>query len=147
MPPDATNVAEYAVPTWPLGRDVVVIASGATLLVVVSVSPVVAVSAGLLASVTLKVSGVPDTATVGVPVIAPVDAFSESPAGKLPLVSDQAYGVVPPVAVRVAEYGVPTCPFGSEGVVILRGADVMLKERVVALVCAGVPESVTLNCG
>lgn len=44
---------------------------------------------GLLASVTLKVSGVLATACVGVPVMAPVAAFRTSPVGRVPLVSAQ----------------------------------------------------------
>jgi hypothetical protein len=45
--------------------------------------------AGLLESVTLKVSAVALAVAVGVPLIAPVEAFSDSPAGKVPLVSAQ----------------------------------------------------------
>ena len=47
------------------------------------------VSAGLLESVTWKVRAVLESATVGVPVIAPVLALSDRPVGKVPLVSDQ----------------------------------------------------------
>ncbi len=47
------------------------------------------VSLVLLESVTLNVSGALLTATVGVPVIAPVLALRDSPAGKVPLVNDQ----------------------------------------------------------
>ncbi len=57
--------------------------------VVVSVSAAVAFCAGLLESLTLKVSAAPDTAVVGVPVMAPVAVFSDNPAGNVPLVSDQ----------------------------------------------------------
>ncbi len=56
--------------------------------VTVSVRLTLPVSAGLLESVTLKVSGVLVTAAVGVPVIAPVDP-KDKPAGSVPLVSDQ----------------------------------------------------------
>jgi len=59
------------------------------------------VSMGLPASVTLNVSGVLVTATVGGPVIAPVLALRDRPPGNVPLVSDQVYGVVPPVAASV----------------------------------------------
>ena len=52
-------------------------------------------------SVTFKVSGVLVAAAVGVPVIAPVDP-KDKPMGSVPLVSDQVYGAVPPVAARVA---------------------------------------------
>ena len=45
--------------------------------------------AELLESVTWKVSGVALAAAVGMPVIAPVEAFSARPAGSVPLVSAQ----------------------------------------------------------
>jgi hypothetical protein len=38
---------------------------------------------------------------VGAPVIAPLAGFSDSPTGRAPLVSDHAYGVVPPLADSV----------------------------------------------
>ena len=61
-----------------------------------------AVLAGLSESVTVAVKlMVPTCGPVGVPVIAPVAAFSVSPAGKLPAVIDHEYGVVPPVACKV----------------------------------------------
>lgn len=62
-----------------------------------------AICVGLLASVTLKVSGVAVAVAVGVPVIAPVEALSESPAGNEPLVNVHVYGVVPPVAESATE--------------------------------------------
>jgi len=40
---------------------------------------------------------------VGVPVIAPEDESSDKPAGNVPTVTAQVYGVVPPVAAKVAE--------------------------------------------
>jgi hypothetical protein len=43
-------------------------------------------------------------AVVGVPVIAPDDGFKDKPAGNVPTVTAQVYGVVPPVATTVAEY-------------------------------------------
>ena len=51
---------------------------------------------------------------VGVPLICPVEAVNVSPGGKLPLVIDQEYGAVPPVALKVAEYGKPATPLGKE---------------------------------
>lgn len=54
----------------------------------VSVTVAAAVCGGVLKSVTAKVSGVPDTTAVGVPVIAPVAVFSDNPAGNVPLVRD-----------------------------------------------------------
>ena len=55
----------------------------------VSVSVADALCAGLLESVAMKVSEVLATAVVGVPAMAPVAPFSDSPAGNVPLVSDQ----------------------------------------------------------
>ena len=52
-------------------------------------------------------------AVVGVPVIAPVAPFSERPAGKLPAVTLNVYEPVPPVALTVCEYAVPTVPLGN----------------------------------
>lgn len=69
---------------------------------------------GMLESFTVKVSAVAVAEAVGVPLITPDEEFSTSPAGRLPLVSDQLYGVVPPVAESVALYAVPTCPLGSK---------------------------------
>lgn len=44
--------------------------------------------AGFSESVTVKVSAIAFAAAVGVPVIAPVQAFSARPAGNVPLVND-----------------------------------------------------------
>jgi hypothetical protein len=49
-------------------------------------------------TVMLDVPGV-----VGMPLIAPVDAFNDKPAGNVPTVTAQVYGVVPPAATSVAE--------------------------------------------
>src|SRR5260370_33439917 len=58
-------------------------------------------------------------AVVGVPLIVPL-LLSERPLGKLP--ADQAYGELPPVAARFAEYAVPTVPAGKAVVEIKSGA-------------------------
>jgi hypothetical protein len=52
-------------------------------------------------------------AVVGVPVIAPVAALSERPAGKLPAETLNVYEPLPPVALTVCEYATPTVPFGK----------------------------------
>ncbi len=57
---------------------------------IVSVRLVLFVEAGVPESFTMNVSGVAFAAAVGVPVMAPVDALSDRPAGSAPLVSDQA---------------------------------------------------------
>ena len=53
-----------------------------------------------------------DPATLGVPEITPVDAFSDRPAGSVP-VAAYVYGPVPPVAVTVWLYAVPAVPAGN----------------------------------
>ena len=52
-------------------------------------------------------------ALVGVPVIAPVAAFNESPAGKLPADTLNVYEPLPPTALTFCEYAGPTAPLGS----------------------------------
>ena len=70
--------------------------------VTVMLSDLVAVCAvGAVESVTRTVKlEVP--VAVGVPESAPVEAFKLTPAGSDPELIDQAYGLVPPLAVRVA---------------------------------------------
>jgi hypothetical protein len=110
-------VAGYAAPTWPPGSKVVVIVT-LPAAAIVSVRLVLLLCAGLLESVTWIVSSTALTAAVGVPEIKPVDAARVSPEGSGPLVTDQVYGALPPLAVRVVVYGVPTWPLGSEAVVM-----------------------------
>ena len=57
---------------------------------------------GLPASFTRAVK-VKVPALVGVPDTAPASGIERHPAGRDPLAIDQVYGVVPPVAVNVAE--------------------------------------------
>ena len=87
VPPEAASVLEYATPTCPSGiQPVDSFKVGITM---VSGRVAVLVCTGLLESVTLNFRDAPATATVGVPVMAPVEAFSDNPAGNVPLVSDQ----------------------------------------------------------
>src|SRR5689334_20216872 len=51
-------------------------------------------------------------AAVGVPLITPVVAFSDSP-GSEPEEISQVYGLTPPTPCSAKEYGTPTCAFGS----------------------------------
>lgn len=76
-PPEAARVCEYAVPTVPLGSDVVVISSAGALMVRLKAWLAVALAVSLTWAVKLN-----EPAVVGVPVIAPVDELSESPAGR-----------------------------------------------------------------
>ena len=45
--------------------------------------------------------------------MAPVAAFSERPAGKLPAETLNVYEPLPPVALTVCEYATPTVPLGN----------------------------------
>lgn len=58
-------------------------------------------------------------AVVGVPVIAPLDVLSDSPAGRLPDEMAHVKGEVPPLRASVWLYAVPTVPFGRLDVVIV----------------------------
>ena len=81
---------------------------------------------------------------VGVPLIVP-PWLKLRPAGKDPDASVHEYGVVPPEAVSVNEYAVPTIPFGTEAVVIVSvGAlALMLMESGLVATSIGAEESVT----
>src|SRR5580704_17159468 len=80
-------------------------------------------------TVTLKLE-VP--ATVGVPLITPLEAFSDKPAGSVPVLTVQLlYGGVPPVACSVVfGYAAPTMPLGREVVVMVGGAAAGLTTNV-----------------
>ena len=80
---------------------------------------------------------------VGVPAIWPVAAVSVRPAGRDPLVTDQEYGVVPPVAAKEALYAAPTCPPLSELVVTLTGlgAELTVNVTLTAALWIGEAES------
>jgi hypothetical protein len=101
---------------------VAVMEAGAPTATMVRLKVAVAVLAVAAASLTWKVRGVLVTAVAGVPLICPVVALRVSGEGSVPVRRDQVYGVVPPVAARFWEYGVPTCPLLSDVVVIVRAA-------------------------
>ena len=94
-PPVAASVWLYDVPAVPPGSEVVLMESAPEIVIV---RLFVAMALLLSATCTVKVL-LP--AVVGVPVMAPLEALRLRPAGRLPLVTDQLYGVAPPVAVRV----------------------------------------------
>jgi hypothetical protein len=80
---------------------------------------------------------VPDV--VGVPLIAPVPAFSVSPTGSAPVVTLHVYGVVPPVAASVREYAVPTIPaVNGLAVLMVSVAGLIVSANAFDVVC-GVP--------
>src|SRR5437870_4619973 len=89
----------------------------------------VAVSA-TLAACTVKLEVPP---VVGVPVIAPVPAFSDTPVGSAPVVIDQAYVPLPPVAASVWLYAVPVVALGSVVVVTATGLYVVIVSACVAV--------------
>ena len=95
VPPLACSVVEYAVPAVPPGRDVVVTNGGCAIVATTILNAFVPVLFAASVACTLN-DAVP--AVVGVPVICPVELFSERPAGKEPEVTDHVYGVVPPLA-------------------------------------------------
>ena len=73
--------------------------SGATVMAMASVED--CVSAGVEESLTSKVI-VALVAALGIPEITPVALASDNPVGRVPLVIDQLYGAVPPLAASVA---------------------------------------------
>ena len=81
-------------------------------------------------------------AAAGVPEIVPVAGSIVRFAGRP--VADQVYGVVPPVAARLAEYGVPAGPDGSVAVVIATPGLTVRDRFFETLRCVGAVESVTV---
>ena len=143
MPPAAVSVAEYAVPTTPLGSGDAVVIVNTEAIVRLRVG-VIADCAGEAESVTLKVNGVPVTATLGVPLITPA-ALTARPVGRVPVFNCQVSVPVPPVAASVAEYAVPTTPLGSEEVEIVSVNGAIVSVRFLVAVCAEPLESVTVK--
>src|SRR3972149_5178524 len=92
LPPAATSVCVYDRLTVPSDRDAVVIERAEY---IVMEKTWVAVAPLLSVTCTVKLL-VP--AAVGVPLIAPVELLRESPAGSVPTVILQLYGVLPPGA-------------------------------------------------
>src|SRR5436305_270017 len=68
-----------------------------------------------------------DCAVFTVPLRTPVLVSSKSPAGRYPTSNPQLYGAVPPVAVKVAEYGVFTDASGRIDVVIVGGEMIIVQ--------------------
>jgi len=98
---------------------------------------------GLVESVALTVNEeVP--AAVGVPLSAPSDA-SDRPVGSEPVVMLQVYGLVPPVAPRVAVYGVVARALGRDVVVTLNAAPMVMLSALLVVWLAGTSESVTVT--
>lgn len=90
----------------------------------VSEYDLLAVQPALSVTRTLKLA-VP--AAVGVPEITP-PAERVNPAGNVPSDSDQVYGDMPPLAVSVWLYAVPTVPFGrNAGEIEIEGQTIAIE--------------------
>jgi hypothetical protein len=142
VPPEAARVDEYAVPTVPLGSEAVVTVSVNPVALTLMDNCLEACWAGEEESVTCTVK-LDWPLLVGVPLIVPLLPRLR-PGGSDPDVTVHEYGVVPPEAIRVDEYGAPTVPLGSAAVVITtppRGLTAM--ERDSCAICGGVDESET----
>ena len=73
--------------------------------------------------------------TVGVPLATPA-AESVTPAGKVPAVTDQLYGAMPPLGASVVEKGVLTMAFGRFCVPTLRVVAFTVSENCWLTLCA-----------
>lgn len=119
VPPEAPTLPEYATPTCPSGSELVVMVSAAggagaivTLRFLLAVWPFESVTVAL----TLNVPAVS-----GVPVTEPLEETASPPPPP-----EKVYGGVPPDAPTLPEYATPTCPSGSDAVVIVSGAVVIV---------------------
>jgi hypothetical protein len=118
-----------------------VIVGGAIVIPQLSVVVVAWIPSVESVTVTAKENG---PAVVGVPVIAPVVAFSVRPGGSAPELTVNVYGARPPVTVIAELYGVPTVPVmvAAHCAVMVGGAIVI--PQLLVIVPAAVPlESVT----
>ncbi len=82
-------------------------------------------------------------AIVGVPVIAPVDAFSVRPGGKEPELIENVYGGTPPVAFRNELYGTSTWPVFVGQASINGGGAIVIVHCVVTTPLTELPEEST----
>lgn len=111
IPPAAETVPKYCNPTVGSPSALVSMTTGGGVPTVTDKSAS-AVCEGELESVAVMAkTDVP--VVVGVPEIIPVDASRLSPGGRVPLVTDQLKGAVPPSAQRKPEYGTDTVPSGT----------------------------------
>jgi hypothetical protein len=143
VPPAACSALEYDVPVVPVGKlDVETVSGAGAGAAMASESLTERVCAGLPPSLTATVKLLAPEA-VGVPVIRPVAGARLSPAGRLPPVTDQVYGVVPPLPCTRFEYLVPLMPEGKDDVIIARAAGATPSVKVTSFVCTGLDESET----
>lgn len=121
-------VWEYAVLMVPPGSGDVVVT--ARVGVMVSAIDLVVIAPAVSATCTVKFE-VP--AVVGVPLSTPV-LLRETPAGKDPVLTDQVCEPVPPVAVKVCEYAVPTVPLGMVEALLIAMAAATVRDSVLVMV-------------
>ena len=98
---------------------------------------------GVAESVTLAVKGKGPVA-VGVPVMAPLDAFNCKPPGKAPEMTVQVNGLVPPATCKVAEYAGPAWP-PARVVVLTVGAATTVTVAVADFVVSPTDVAVTVT--
>ncbi len=111
-------VEGYDEPVAPPGREVVVTASLAGLILMLRLE-VADCGEGFVESVTLMVTeAVPTEFWLGVPVIVPVALLIDNPLGRL--VALKLYGVEPPDAATGLLYAAPTVPAAREAVVMVK---------------------------
>ena len=141
MPPLAAKVWEYAMPAVPVARgEAVLIESSGGLTVSENGLDVICAGVSLSATCIVKLAV---TGVVGVPLITPA-ADNVRPAGNVPDVALQVYGVMPPLAVNVCEYAVPEVAAARGDVVVIEsGAGFMMSERTCDAAWTGDPLSVT----
>jgi hypothetical protein len=109
---------------------------GNEVVLIVSVGALVMIENGLVAFCTGKEESVTWTvkldwpALLGIPLIVP-SLLRLRPAGNVPDTSVHEYGVVPPEAVSIVEYAVPTVALGNEPELIISStpAALMLMEK------------------
>jgi hypothetical protein len=77
-------------------------------------------------------------ATSGVPVISPVEAFSQTPIGRLPDLMVYTYGGTPPVAIRLESYFIPIWPLAPEQANVRNGGGPAIRLK---------PEIERADCG
>ena len=129
-------------PTIPFGR-LVSVSVNPPLGSIVRLTGPLTLCCGFDASVAWMVmSEVP--AVVGVPLT--VQPVSVRPAGKVPFVTVQAYGAVPPVMPIVPVYATPTMPFGRLANVSVKfPGEVIVRLNGPVMLCCGVELSVTCS--
>jgi hypothetical protein len=136
LPPAADRVWLYAAPTVPKGRDAVAMDSESyTSIESGFVTAVEFPSVAFTVKVTVPVA-------VGLPDMTPVVGSRDNPAGRrLPVASDQVYGVFPPAAVTVWLYAAFTMPKERDCVVMPSGSYTVMERAPVAIV-----EFASLTC-